>query len=293
VIRKGIWSAVLTPVDIGLDPDAPRAVEYYGELLERGCDGINVLGTTGEAMSFGAEQRVRFIEALASAALPAQRMMAGTGAASLRDAVFVTRAVFAAGLAAALVMPPFFYRDAADDGIVSFFDALFKAVDPPQRSVLLYNFPRMSGITFHRALVARLLREFPETIAGMKDSSNDASLQSELIADHPELEIFPGSEMDLIAAKTRGAAGCISGSVALWPELAQRVDATGAQDEAAELAGRRASLDRAALDGIPFVPALRHLTARLRRDPNWGRAVPPHSPLDPAQCERLERLVYS
>ena len=50
----GIWAAVLTPVDETLEPDPSRAIPYYRELLQRGCDGINTLGTTGEAMSFSA-----------------------------------------------------------------------------------------------------------------------------------------------------------------------------------------------------------------------------------------------
>jgi 4-hydroxy-tetrahydrodipicolinate synthase len=291
VTLKGIWAAVLTPVDAGRTPDASRAIGYYRQLLERGCAGVNVLGTTGEAMSLGAAQRARFMEALATGGLPMDRVMAGTGAASLGDVIALTRVAFAAGFTAALVMPPFFYRDASDDGILAFFDALFESTEPPDRSVVLYNFPRMSGITFHPDLVDRLLEAFPETIAGMKDSSNDARLQAEILDRHPALRVFPGSELDLLAAKARGAAGSISGSVALWPELAHRVEATGDESQAAELRRRRAALDHAAGEGIPFVAAVRHLTATSRNDPVWERAMPPNVPLAPAQRRRLEALL--
>ena len=111
----GIWSAVLTPVDESFEPDPSVAVPYYGDLLERGCDGLNLLGTTGEAMSFSAGQRVRFMEAIASSGLPNKRLMAGTGAASLTDTAVLTRAAFDCGLRAALVMPPFFFREVGDD----------------------------------------------------------------------------------------------------------------------------------------------------------------------------------
>jgi 4-hydroxy-tetrahydrodipicolinate synthase len=273
---RGIWAAVLTPVDEDFAPDAARALPHYRDLLARGCDGINALGTTGEAMSFAASQRERFMESLASSGLPMGRAMAGTGAASLEDCARLTRHAFDCGYAAALVMPPFFFRDASDDGIVAFFDALFARANPPQQRVLLYNFPRMSGITFNPSLVDRLLREFPGIVAGMKDSSNDANLQTEIIARHPELAVLPGSESGLLAAKRRGVAGCISGSVALWPELAADVFASGdgAQDE--ELTRRRD-----ALAGTPFIPAVRYLVAKLRRDPNWERAMPPQRPLSP------------
>jgi 4-hydroxy-tetrahydrodipicolinate synthase len=280
----GIWAAVLTPVDAGLSPDAPRAVPYYRELLQRGCDGLNVLGTTGEAMSFGAEQRVGFMEALASSGLPTDRVMAGTGSASLADAVRLTSAAFALGFTAALVMQPFFFRDAADDGVVAFFDALFARTNPPKKRVLLYNFPRMSGITFHAGLVDRLLEEFPDRIAGMKDSSNDAHLQAEILEKHSDFAILPGSERDLLAAKRRGVAGCISGSVALWPKLAQAVFTTGDEKDAHELTQMRNYLD-----GLPFIPAVRYLTARACNDSAWERAVPPQRLLTPEERLTLGR----
>jgi 4-hydroxy-tetrahydrodipicolinate synthase len=273
---RGIWAAVLTPVDEDLMPDTSRAIPFYRELLERGCDGINALGTTGEAMSFAAAQRERFMDALASAGLSPKRMMAGTGAASLADCASLTRRAFDCDYAAALVMPPFFYRDASDDGIVAFFDALFARTNPPHNRVLLYNFPRMSGITFHASLVDRLLDEFPGVIAGMKDSSNDASLQTEILARHPELAVLPGSESELLAAKRRGVAGCISGSVALWPELAAAAFAFDDEARDEELTRRRN-----ALRGAPFIPAVRYVTARIRRDTAWERPMPPQRPLSP------------
>jgi 4-hydroxy-tetrahydrodipicolinate synthase len=200
------------------------------------------------------------------------RVMTGTGAASLEDAVVLTRTAFACGFAAALVMPPFFFREASDDGIVRFFDALFTRTSPPPKKILLYNFPRMSGIAFHPGLVSRLVEAFPGIIAGMKESSNDPHLQAEILARHAGFFVLPGSERDLLAAKARGVAGCISGSVALWPELAQDVWTNGDPGKDGELAQKRA-----ALENQPFIPAVRRLTAAQRNDPAWRRTMPPLS----------------
>ncbi len=272
---RGIWAAVLTPLDRELSPDAALAVPYYRELLARGCDGLNLLGTTGEAMSLSVRQRLTFMEAVASSGLPMKRAMAGTGAASLDDAVALTTAAFDCGFAAALVMPPFFYRDVGDDAIAGYFDALFARTNPPRGRVLLYNFPRMSGIAFRPQLVDRLIERFPKAIAGMKDSSNDAQLQSDILAAHQGFAMLPGSESDLLAAKRRGVTGCISGSVALWPELAQAVFTAEDEAQARELTRRRSELD-----GLPFIPIVRHLVARERRDAAWERILPPQRPLD-------------
>jgi len=120
-------------------------------------------------------------------------------------------------------MPPFFYREASDDGVAAFFDTLLARAKPPGKSVLLYNVPRMSGIALHADLVDRLVAASGDRIFGMKDSSNDARLQAEIIGRRPGFSIFPGSESDLAEAKRRGAAGCISGSVALCPVGEERL----------------------------------------------------------------------
>lgn len=267
---RGIWSAVLTPVDASYAPDATLAIPYYAELLGAGCDGLNVLGTTGEAMSFSAGQRLAFMEAIANSLLPAERIMTGTGAASLADAARLMRGAFQFGFAAALVMPPFFYRDVTDDGVVRFFDALLSRSYVSGKSVVLYNFPKMSGITFHPTLIDRLLREFPGAIAGMKDSSNDRALQADVRARHSDFAIFPGSEEYLREAKSYGASGCISGSVCLWPALAKHVFETDDADRAGELAELRRSLPAA-----QFIAAVRSRVAAARSDEQWTRSVPP------------------
>jgi 4-hydroxy-tetrahydrodipicolinate synthase len=284
----GIWAAALTPVTADLRPDAAIAINYYRDLLENGCDGINVLGTTGEAMSFSVEQRVQYMRALSSSGLPMTRMMAGTGAAALDDAIELTRTALDCGFAAALIMPPFFYREAYDDGIAAFFDALLARAKPPRRSVLLYNFPRMSGVVLHAALVDRLVVASDDRIFGVKDSSNDARLQAEIIGCRPGFSIFPGSESDLAEAKKRGIAGCISGSVALWPELAKNVFESGDEVQNSELNRRRALLD-----GVPLVGAMRHLIATQRGEPEWERTMPPQEPLSVEQRERLDRALAS
>lgn len=285
---RGIWAAVLTPVDAsGLRPDHAKAIPYYRELLESGCDGINLLGTTGEAMSFGAGQRLTFMEAVAQGGgLPMDRAMVGTGAASLEDTVRLTASGLDLGFAAVLVMPPFFFRDASDDGVLRYFDALLARLPALRNRMLLYNFPAMSGITFHPDLVDRLLDAFPDTIAGLKDSSNDRALQRELLARHPTLAVFPGSEAYLLDAIAYGAAGCISGSVALWPELAQTVYRNVDPAQGRELARRRADLD-----GMPFNSAVRYRVAQMRDDDGWERPMPPLVRMTPSERSEMDRRL--
>ncbi|MBV8149641.1 MAG: dihydrodipicolinate synthase family protein, partial [Candidatus Eremiobacteraeota bacterium] len=127
----GPIAAAITPVTADLQPDAVKARAYYRELLDEGCAGLNVMGTSGEAMSFSTSQRVAFMTALAQADLPLSRMMVGTGSASLGDAVLLTRTALELGFAGVLVMPPFFYRGVSDKGLVAFFERLRSAANIP------------------------------------------------------------------------------------------------------------------------------------------------------------------
>lgn len=266
---RGVFAAVLTPFDARFRPDDTRAIPYYADLLANGCDGLNVLGTTGEAASIGLGARLAFMKSIA-AALPVERMMTGTGAAALDDAIQLTRAAFDLGFAAALVIPPFYYRDATDEGILSFFEALFSATSPPPASVVLYNFPRMSGITFHPDLVDLLVKRYPHIICGLKDSSNTLDVEREIHRRHREFSVFPGSEVLLADARADGFAGCISGSVCLWPQLAHRVWRDGSQEDAAQLVAQRQSLA-----GVPLIAAVRSRVAQQRNDEAWLRSLPP------------------
>ena len=267
---RGIWSAALTPVTEAYEPDAPRAIAYYRDLLDGGCDGLNLLGTTGEAMSLSADQRERFMKAIAASGLPMGRLMVGTGAASLADAVRLTNAAFELGFAAALVMPPFFYRGIDDDGVLAFFDALVARAHAPGKRIVLYNFPAMSGITFHADLVERLVAAHGDAIAGIKDSSNDRALQAEIVRRLPAFATFSAAEDYLIEAKRYGAVGCISGSVCLWPSLAKHVFETEDETRASELAEKRREISR-----TPLILAVRDAVAAAREDLSWRRALLP------------------
>jgi 4-hydroxy-tetrahydrodipicolinate synthase len=123
----GVIAAVATPVEANGSPDLARATKLARFLLDNGCDGLNVLGTTGEATSFSLEERKRVMDAYKAAGLPFDRMMVGTGAAATADAVALTRYAADLGFAGALVLPPFYYKGVPDEGLVAFIDTIVQA----------------------------------------------------------------------------------------------------------------------------------------------------------------------
>src|SRR5438128_12233742 len=168
---QGVIAAIATAVDETGEPDCARSVALARFLLANGCDGLNVLGTTGEATSFSLEQRKRVMPAYRDAGLSLDRLMVGTGAAAVADAIALTRHAAELGFAGALVLPPFYYKGVSDDGLVAYVEAIVAATKHRPIPVYLYHFPALSGVPWHLGLLARIVSGFGDRIAGLKDSS--------------------------------------------------------------------------------------------------------------------------
>src|SRR3954449_2449081 len=153
----GVIAAVATAGDGNGAPDAARSVKLARFLLDTGCDGLNVLGTTGEATSFSLEQRKAVMSAYKAAGLPLDRLMVGTGAAATADAVALTRHAAELGFAGALILPPFYYKGVPDDGLAAYIGAIVNATADKPLPTYLYHYPQQSGLQWHVALVKRLL----------------------------------------------------------------------------------------------------------------------------------------
>src|SRR6202163_4142365 len=206
----GVIAAITTAIDDNGEPDSARSLALARFLLGNGCDGLNVLGTTGEATSFSLEQRKRVMSAYAASGLPLDRMMVGTGAAALADAIALTKHAAELGFAGALVLPPFYYKGVHDDGLVAYIDAILNATAARPIPIYLYHFPAQSGLHWHVALLRRLLDQFGERIVGLKDSSGDMAYAREAASVMPRFRVFPSTEAALPEARSGPFAGCIS-----------------------------------------------------------------------------------
>jgi 4-hydroxy-tetrahydrodipicolinate synthase len=268
----GVIAAIATAVDANGEPDSARSVALARFLLDNGCDGLNVLGTTGEATSFSLDQRRRVMSAYAASGLPLDRMMVGTGAAALADAVALTRHAAELGFAGALVLPPFYYKGVHDDGLVAYIDAIVSATAARPIPIYLYHFPAQSGLHWHVALIRRLLDGFGERIVGLKDSSGDMDFARAAAGVASRFKVFPSTEAALPQARSGPFAGCISATANLNPDLCARAYRTG---DAAALS--EAVAIRKLFDGRPLVPGIKALLAHIHGEPQWARIAPPLS----------------
>ena len=268
----GVIAAIATAVDTKGEPDSARSVALARFLLNNGCDGLNVLGTTGEATSFSLEQRKRVMSAYAASGLPLDRMMVGTGAAAAADAIALTRHAAELGFAGALVLPPFYYKGVPDDGLVAYLDGIMAATAARPIPIYLYHFPAQSGSAWHVALIRRLLDTFGERIVGLKDSSGDMDFARAAASISPRFKVFPSTEAALPQARSGPFAGCISATANLNADLCARAWRSG---DAVALA--EAVAIRKLFDGKQLVPGVKALLAHIHGEPQWARVAPPLS----------------
>ena len=267
---SGVIAAIATPIGEDGAPDLKRAVKLARYLLDNGCDGLNVLGTTGEATSFSLDERKAVMDAYKANGLPLDRMMVGTGAAAVSDAAALTRHAAELGFAGALVLPPFYYKGVPDDGLFAYIDTLVKASAAKPISIYLYHFPAMSGLPWHVTLIKRLLQSFPTRIVGLKDSSGDMAFARSAAALSPDFAVFPSTEAALIEARQGAFAGCISATANLNADLCARAWREG---DAAALDA--AVTIRKLFDGKPLVSGVKALLAHIHGDPALARVKPP------------------
>ena len=274
---SGVIAAVATPIDESDAPDLKRAVKLARYLLDNGCDGLNVLGTTGEATSFSLDERKGVMDAYKANGLPLHRLMVGTGAAAVSDAVALTRHAAELGFGGALVLPPFYYKGVPDDGLVAYVDTLIKATERKPIPIYLYHFPAMSGLPWHVTLIERLLESFSGRIVGLKDSSGDMAYARAAAAVSPDFAVFPSTEACLVDARSGAFAGCISATANLNADLCARAWSqgdTGALDAAVTI--------RKLFDGKPLVSGVKALLAHIHDDAGLARVRPPLAPFSAA-----------
>ena len=288
----GVYAAAVTPLretDSNLDLESVPVLLKF--LADRGCHGAVLFGTTGEGPSFSPTER----EALMRSArayrhqLRGFRLIAGTGTPSLSETIELTKLAFELGYDAALVVPPYYFRKATDDGLFAWFSELINKAVPSDRYILGYHFPNVAGIGFSIELLSRLKDAFPVQFAGIKDSSHDADLARNLGEKFgSDLVVLNGTDSYLQFAMENKAAGCITAPAnIISPDLREVWDGMREGKDISE-AQKRVNEQRHILEKYPpFPPTLKALMHRLYGLPRW--AVKP--PLEKIKSEMEEQAV--
>lgn len=277
---EGVWCPALTPLDSDSIPDARRFGGHARWLLDQGCHGVVVFGTTGEAPSFSVQERMVLLESAVGAGLPPARLMVGNGCCALSDSVRLTIHALELGCTRFLMMPPFFFKNVSEEGLFRSYAEVIEQTASDAMRICLYHFPQLSGVPVTHGLIERLAVAYPGIIAGIKDSSGDADHTLDLIRRYPELAVFPGSDALLLRGIGEGGAGCIAATLNINPAAIRRVyDAFKTGDPEADVLHKTANKVREILDRYPLVSGLKQAMAHYHGDPAWLRMRPPLVPL--------------
>lgn len=271
---SGVLAPILTPFNDDLSPAADRFVEHARACLDNGCTGLAPFGTTSEANSLGLDERMSLLEALCGAGLPAEKLMPGTGTTSLPDTIRLTRHAVDQGCGGVLLLPPFYYKGVSDEGLFRYVAAVIEGVGAEALRIYCYHIPPVAVVGYSTALLTRLAEAFPGIIVGTKDSSSDWGNTLATHAALPGFGTFVGSEKFLLRNLLAGGVGCITATANINAGPIRALYDGWQGENANDLdAGVRAF--RAALDGLPVVPAMKWLIAESSSEPRWRNVRPP------------------
>lgn len=280
---KGVIAATPTPVDGDGNFKEFLFIEHARWALANGCDGLNVLGSTGEANTFGTQARKAIMEC-AVRNLPIDRLMVGTGTPSLSETIELTLFAADLGFPVALVLPPYYYKPVSNAGIADWYNRLDREIGSRKLKIYFYNFPQMTGINLPVDLIADLHRKNPQRFAGIKDSSGDLGYCSELVAAAPDLKVFPSSETSLWQAAEKGYSGCISATVNITAPICQRVWSSSTADPKDV---RAIDEQRRVISATPLIPSIKYLVGQQSQNPAWDNVLPPFQSLSDEQKAAL------
>ena len=287
-VTNGIYAPVVTPFDVRLQPDLARYVRHCKWLVAQGV-GLAIFGTNSEANSLSTGEKKALLDTILAEGLPANRLMPGTGCCAFPDTVELTRYALARGVTDVLMLPPFYYKNVSDDGLFRSYAEIIERVADERLRIYLYHIPAVSQVPITLPLIERLMRAYPGTVAGVKDSSGDMS-NTQAILDRfapAGFNVFAGSESFLLATMRGGGAGCITATGNVNPAAIVRLFKSW-QGADADQQQKRLDGVRSVFGKYPMIAALKASIAMFGNDSDWEIVRPPLTSLSDIQKGTFE-----
>ncbi|MEX2397601.1 MAG: dihydrodipicolinate synthase family protein [Balneolales bacterium] len=275
---EGIFPAAATPINQDGSPDSPTLVSHCKALLKDGCDGIALLGSTGEANSFGISERQNILEQVVAGGIDPNQLIPGTAQSNVTDTVTLTRLAVDMGVRAVVLLPPFYYKGVTDEGLYRAFSEVIDKVANSQLKIILYHIPHLSGIGISQALINRLKSAYPNTIVGVKDSSGDLENMRQTLNQCPDISVLAGADPLMLPLLKMGGSGCITATSNLLPgDLRFVFDNWNNSDmeREVEASQRRICSWRELTNSYTQLPTVKAMLAKKRNKESWMLVRPP------------------
>lgn len=287
---EGVYCAAATPLKADGTPDLALFGSHAKALIDEGCHGIAMLGSTGEANSFSTRERMDLLEAAIAGGTRPDQLLPGTSSCAVTDAVEMTRHAVQAGVKGVVLLPPFYYTAFSDESLFRFYASIIEKVADDRLRVILYHIPMLTGVPIGHELIARLITAFPDTVVGIKDSDGKIDNMHAISARFPGFAVLAGADPLLLPVLQGGGAGCITATSNLvarelrfvfdhWQDATRADEVKAAQDTI--VAWRNLT------NSYVQLPTVKTMLARRRGDLGWLNIHPPFSPLSSAEAEKV------
>jgi 4-hydroxy-tetrahydrodipicolinate synthase len=275
----GVFAAASTPFNADLTIDHGRLGAHCRRLLDEGCHGIALLGTTGEANSLSVGERKAVVESVLKSGVRPDQLAPGVGVAAVPETIELTRHALSQGVTKVVMLPPFYYKGVSDDGLFAAYSRIIEGIGNNRLRIILYHIPPMSAVPLSRDLVKRLLAAFPGIVVGIKDSSGDLANMEAMARENPQLSVLAGADPLMLPLLKSGGAGCITACANLVARNLRFVfdnwrDAGKAADVESNQARIVAWRTYANAFG-PQLPTVKSLLELTTGEPGWRRVRPP------------------
>ena len=212
---KGIYAASMSIFKEDFSLNLEQTKKHAENLIDKGCHGVVILGSTGQAQLISVKEKMELIEHLSNSSQK-NNFIIGTGNNSLTETINMMKHSKENGFNLFLLMPPAYYQY-GDEGAYIYYSKIIDKV--PDCKIILYNFEKLCGYAFSIDVVERLAKDFPNQIVGVKDSTYN--LYEKLKINN--FLIFLGSETKLLKGLELGCNGIISAVCNVTAPIARKV----------------------------------------------------------------------
>ena len=212
---NGIYAASMSVLNDDLTLDIKKTINHAEMLIEQGCHGVVIFGSTGQAQLIPVSEKINLLNSLSSNKYK-EKFVIGTGLNSLGETINFMGVANSLSFKNFLIMPPAYYKY-GDKEVIEFYSKIIESVSKCQ--IILYNFEKLSGYKFSAPCVEALVKRYPQNIVGLKDSSYN--LFESLKIDN--FSMMPGSETKLLKGLELGCSGIITATCNVTSELARKV----------------------------------------------------------------------
>lgn len=283
-----LLTAMVTPFNADGSVNYEKAADLAEWLINNGSDGLVVAGSTGEAATMSAEEKLELFRVVVNRINKRVPVIAGTGSNNTTDSVKMTKMAEAMGVDGALIVGPY-YNKPTQEGFYQHFAAVAQSTGLP---IIVYNVPGRTASNISPAIVARLAADFGNIVA-IKEAAGNVAQVAELYSVLPEeFTIYSGDDGLILPFMSVGATGLISVLSNIGGGILQDVMQAyedGRVCEAAKLNARMVPLANAMFIETNPIPVKAAVTLVTGIDSGQPRL--PLTPMEPANKAKMVAVL--